>query len=79
MSPYPFYPQKPIHWHPSKTRIDQYKIGFENFIQENRLTEEMHIARNFLKESTNFLADLLRDQPHLRNDHKKIFAGTKYA
>ena len=79
MSPYPFYPQEPIHWHPSKTRIDQDKIGFKNFIQENSLTEEMHIAKSLLKESTIFLADLLKDQPHLRNDHKKIFAGTKYA
>ena len=79
MAPYPLYPQEPIHWHPSKVRIDQYKTGLEKFIQKNGLREELHTARNFLAESTNFLAELLRKHPHLRDDHQKIFAGTKYA
>ena len=79
MAPYPLYPQEPIHWHPSKASIDQYKTGLEKFIQKNGLREELHTARNFLAESTNFLAELLRNQPHLRDDHQKIFAGTKYA
>ena len=79
MSSYPYYAKEPIHWHPSKEKISQYKIGLDNFIQKNDLEEELCIAKNSIKEATNYLDELLREQPHLRTDYKKIFAGTKYA
>ena len=79
MSPYPFYPKEPIQWNPSKSKIDQYKIGLQTFLQKNNLIKELNKARMSIKESTYYLNELLKEQPHLRSDYKKIFVGTKYA
>ena len=79
MAPYPFYKHDPIHWCPSPEHAERYHNEYSQFIQGNDLEDELKQARYDILKKANDLDNLLRENPSLREQYKKIFTGTKHS